>query len=230
MIARWFLGSVPLLALGSLLALAPNQAQAAPPRDSIHDSRGYVYGSPAFMYVPLGDDDVDDLVEVGYQWGFGVGGRIPLPTRSFVMTAGFGFEHAPLSLDDDVDDWCGLLGDCDVRAHALRLLPELRFGGGTDHLFAYGVLAPGLGIVTSEYDATALNADFHEDDTDVGFNLGLGAGIQVIVWRGLFVGGELGFDLGFYGEDDDDDIRVDLDGDDYGFYALDIKAIVGWMF
>ena len=38
----------------------------------------YLYASPAFIGVPLGDDVVTATVDVSYQWGIGLGGLFAL--------------------------------------------------------------------------------------------------------------------------------------------------------
>lgn len=217
---------LPLLAVClGLVASAtwvPKTAHAAPPAaTSPAEHRGYVYGSPIFFAAPLGDDDVTDAVAVSYQWGLGVGGFFALgPSKNVGISAGFAFEHNPTTLDDDVDDACDII-DADCSIHVFRLLPEVRIGGIANRLYAYGFISPGLGLVYSKFDGVFTD----DDDTDAGFNLGLGGGASYVVWRNLYVGGELGFDLGWYTNDE-----VDIGDDDYAAYTLDLKALVGWYF
>jgi hypothetical protein len=204
-----------------ILASVSSSANAAEPASSMSEHRGYVYGAPVFFAAPLGDDDVKDLVSFSYQWGLGVGGFWALgPKHNVGIAAGFAFEHSPATLDDDLGDACDF-ADAKCQIHVFRLMPEVRVGGVLNRLYAYGVLAPGLGLVYAKYEG--IFAD--DEDTDAGFNLGLGGGVQYMVWRQLFVGGELGFDLGFYTNDE-----VDVGDDTYAAYTLDLKGVVGWYF
>ena len=200
----------------------PSSAEAAPPQaTSPSEHRAYIYGSPALFAAPLGDDDVKDAVNVSYQWGFGVGAFFALlPSRRLGLSAGFAFEHNPTTLDDDIDDVCDLV-DAHCAIHVFRLLPEVRIGGVVNRLYAYGVISPGLGLVYAKYDGAFTD----DEDTDAGFNLGLGGGAHYVVWRNLYIGGELGFDLGWYTNDESD-----FGNDDYAAYTLDLKALVGWYF
>lgn len=207
-------------------------AHAAPPTGSGVKVNGYVYGAPGIIAIPVGDDDFEEVAEVSYQWGLG-GGALIRPGGVFAVGVGLGLEHMPVNVEEDVDDLCGALGDCDVSGHILRLLPEVRLGAALDKVFVYGIVSPGLGLVLANAEGTALGQDFDVDDTDAGFNLGLGAGVSGFVWKRLSVGGELGVDLGFYGEDDDDEDELQIapgGDDDYGAHHLDIKLLVGWWF
>lgn len=210
------------------VALVPRQGEAADPPQAL-DAKGYVYGAPGIMYVPLGDDDYEDLVDPGYRWGVGVGGVFSF-ARHAGGTIGFAFDHSPLNLDEDVDDLCGVFGDCDFRAHQFRLAPELRIGGGAGRFFGYGMVAPGLALITARYEATVLGEDFEEDDTDAGFGLGIGGGALFSIYRGLTVGAEFGASLAFFAEDDDEDIDIGDPDEGYGGHSLDFKVFVGYWF
>lgn len=208
---------VPLTGVAAAFAFALAATAQAEPKSLSDDSPSfYLYGSPALFAVPLGDDSTTDVIDVSYQWGLGLGGVFAVGDRKNVgIGIGFGFEHNPATIDSD---YC-VLSDCAI--HAFRLLPELRIGGIVDQLYAYGVVAPGLGIVHVVNDVPFFPT---YEDTDYGFNFGFGGGVQYIVWEGLFVGGELGFDVGIY---IDDERPID---DDYGVYLMDLKALVGYNF
>lgn len=224
------LRSTPLLVctLVAAGAFVPATARAADPPAAL-DSRGYVYGAPGIVSIPLGDDDYEDLVEVGYRWGLGVGGVFAFG-RHVGGSIGFAFDHAPLNLDENVDDFCGLLGECSVRAHKFRFAPELRIGGGLGPFFAYGTAAPGLGLFYQRVEGTALGSDFDEDDTDLAFGLGVGGGVMFTILEGLTFGFEIGGDLNFVAEGDDEDIDFNDPDGGYGAHALDLKAYVGYWF
>jgi hypothetical protein len=182
----------------------------------------YVYGSPLFFGVPLGEDDVTDVIDFSYQWGLGLGGMFAVgDERNVGIGIGFGFEHNPATLDEDLDAACGALGgSCSI--HNFRLMPELRIGGLWDQLYVYGFASPALGLVYTSFNRPLIGDN---DDTDVGFSFGFGGGVQYVVYEGLFVGGDLGFDIGAYTNDE-----VDIGDDDYGVYLLDLKALVGYYF
>ncbi len=215
----------------SLVALCacalPSLAQAADP-SSPRDGGGYVYLAPGVVSIPLGDDDFSDIVDVGYEWGVGGGLMLSAGDRLGVGI-GLGIHHAPLNLDEDVTNWCGPV-DCDASAHLVRILPELRVGGGFGRLFAYGYLAPGLLVATSRFSTSAVGVTTDAEDTDLGFNLGLGAGVQVAVWEGLFIGGEIGANLGFMSDAEDDEIAIGDAGEGYGVHMLNLRVMLGWAF
>ncbi len=211
---------LPLAAI-VLGAFVPNGALAA----DEFDRGGYVYFSPGIVAIPVGDDDIDDGVDASYQWGFG-GGYMFSPAEHFKLAVGGAFEHSPANLDDDAFAF-GPFVSGDLDAHLFRLVPELRIGGGTARFFGYGLVAPGVALVHWHWEGMALGFSSDEDDTDVGFNLGLRAGAQGLVWRGLMLGGEFGGSLAFMHDGDEDDDAFD---DDYGVHTLDIRILVGWYF
>jgi hypothetical protein len=214
---------VPALA-GLLCWSTASTALAKPEATQLEGSkpRFYLYGSPLFFGVPFGDDDFEDFVDISYQWGFGLGGLFALGSKkNFGLGIGFGFEHNPFTVDEDFEDFCDF-GDCGV--HALRFLPELRLGYLWQQLFAYGYVSPGFSVATLRYDRPFDQGD--EFDADPGFNFGLGGGVQYVVWKGLFVGGEIGFDLGAFTDDEADQ----FEDDDYGIFIFDFRALIGYYF
>lgn len=182
----------------------------------------YLYGSPIVFGVPLGDDDVTDAIDFSYQWGLGLGGLFTVgDDRDVGIAIGFGFEHNPATLDEDFDRACGFLGgSCSV--HNFRLMPELRIGRIWDQLYVYGYAAPALGLV---YTTSSQPFIGDTDDTDLGFSFGFGGGVQYVVYEGLFVGGDFGFDVGVYTNDEND-----IGDDDYGVYLIDLKGLIGYYF
>lgn len=200
-------------AAAATLVLATD-AEAAPRGrrgDGIHQG-GYIYGAPGIVQLPIDDDDYADL-DPTWGWGLG-GGYLWTPTKYFKIGAGGSFEHTIYNWDD--------LDDDDVHGNMLRLAGELRIGGGTNRVWGYGLVAPGLAL--SIVDIDDVPGDDH--DTDAGFNLSVGGGVQGAVWRSLFLGGELDFDLNFF-PDDDDFGGID---DDYEIHQLWIKFVIGWYF
>lgn len=192
----------------------------------------YLYGSPLFFGVPVGDDDVEDQVDFSYQWGLGLGGLFAVGrNRNFGIGIGFAFEHNPFTLDD-YRDACDDF-DLDCSAHAFRFLPELRLGYLWKQLFVYGYAAPGFGLTYAHYDDDVRLFGREINDVDPGFTFGFGGGVQYVVYKGLFLGGEIGADMGIYFEDDDDADELGVapgPDDDYGLYIFDFKALIGYYF
>lgn len=210
-----------------MLLAAPGLARAEDPTGPA-EGKGYVYLSPGLISIPVGDDDFADLTDVGYEWGLG-GGLTLTPVDNFGIGLGLGFHHAPLNLDEDVTGWCGPV-DCDASAHLIRILPEVRLGYAAKRVFGYGYVAPGVVIGTARFSASGGGFTTDAEDTDAGFNLGLGAGVQFAVWRALFIGGEFGANLGFMNDPDDDDIATGDAGENYGAHMLNLRVLVGWAF
>ena len=67
----------------------------------------------------------------------------------------------------------------------------------------------------------------HEDDIDPGFDFGFGGGVQYVVYKGLFIGGEFGSDIGVFTDDEEE---LDPGDDGYGLYIIDFKALIGYYF
>lgn len=201
-----------LLALGATLLL-PHVAHAKPPPSDGFHNAGFVYGAPPFVSVPIGDHDWNHLAEVGMQWGLG-GGYMFVPIPHFMLTVGGAFEHTWLNFEHWHPD--------DLRGNIIAFLPEVRVGGGGRRIFGYGHLQTGMGILVVAWDYGPV----HGDDTEAGFDLGVGGGVQGLIWRGLMLGAETGVDLGFYVDDDDDYADDDTDQIHY----LNFKFLIGWYF
>jgi hypothetical protein len=212
-----------LAGIAALLALTPARFAAAQEKSLSRDAPSfYLYASPAFVAIPVGEDVVTDTVDVSYEWGIGFGGLFALgDSKRFGLGVGFGFEHNPATLDPAISDLCDAFGSS-CHIHAFRLLPELRLGGiPSEQLYIYAQVSPGLGLIHTVVE----NAFVSSEDTDPGFNLGVGGGLQYVVWKGLFVGGEIGADLGFYTNDE-----ADFGNDDFNAYLVDVKGLVGYYF
>lgn len=212
-----------------LAGAAPDPVDRSEP--SFAGSVGYVYLSPAMFAIPAGDDAADALIDISYQWGLG-GGAVFGVGKRINLGLGLGLEHSPLSLDGG---FCNLVagvgrGDCTARGHALRILPEFRLGAGRKRVMGYGFLSPGLAIMRGRLRADTSGFVIDQRDTDVGFVLGFGGGVQYLVWRRLAIGGELGFDLAFMSEKDDDDLDIGDPREGYGFHTLDLKLLASWWF
>lgn len=202
------------ISIASLAFLAADRVEAAPAvrrGEGIHQG-GYIYGSPGIVAIPMDEDDFADL-DPTWQWSFG-GGYLWTPTRLFKVSLGGAFEHTILNFDSEP------VGD-NLDANMIRILPEVRIGAGTNRVWGYGLIGPGLGITVVDDDVL--------DDSEAapGFIMQIGGGVQGVVWRSLFLGGELDFDLGFFEWDDDRFLFVD---NDFEIHTMGLKFILGWYF
>lgn len=183
--------------------LGSTEAQAGPKTNDL-DQGGFIYLSPGIVGIDVTDDDIDDLdADVNYQASFGVG-YLWSPKGNFKIAASFAAENM---LDS--------LGRYRIW---LRLLPELRIGGGNDRVFGYGLIGTGGAILFREGRDRGRDEDDDDDDVFGGFNLQMGGGAQVVVWKGLAVGGELDTDIAFMFEPDWTHVTVGL------------KAVAAWYF
>ncbi len=187
--------------VGLVLALS-TPARAAEKTEG-HHKGGYVSLSPAGLSAPIaGDGDPTAVYDPGYR--LSLGGGYMLPIGPVLLGLGGAFEFTPMNFD-------GPSGG--LKHNIVRLLPDLRVGGTIleKKLFIYGRLAPGLAISSFKIAGTT--------NTDPGFAMVLAAGAQYMVWKGLYVGSELGPALQF--------IRGDADAD---LHALDWSVFAGWNF
>jgi hypothetical protein len=202
-----------IAALVVLLVVSLSSADASAKRRrrgaGIHQG-AYIYGAPALIQIPLEDDDYADL-DPTWGWGFGAG-YLWTPTRYFKVGLGGTFEHTIYNWDDIDED--------DVHGNMLRMGAELRIGGGGRRVWGYAMVGPGLALSLVDFENGP-------DDTDAGFDLQVGAGIQGAVWRSLFLGGEIDADLNWFPEQDDPPFAVD---NDYVIHQMWIKFLVGWYF
>ena len=205
---RWL---APLLVLlpASLLSV---EAEAAPPqRGGGFDEGGYIQGSPGVIAFTVDNDDFNRNFDIAWPWHFGGGwmfARGPL----FKATLGGSFEHHIMFFDDvDFDDF---------NAHSLHFLAESRIGAGTNRVWGYGLIGIGPGVTIMHWD----NPVFDDTEAFGGINFQFGAGVQGIVYRNLFLGGEFDFDAGLYFVDDDD---FDNDWDDFDYTTATLKFLIG---
>ncbi|NVB42699.1 hypothetical protein G6O69_33060 [Pseudenhygromyxa sp. WMMC2535] len=209
---RWLAPALTLLSCSALtLALTEAEAEAASPqRGGGFDEGGYILGVPGGVGLPLDTDDFGNL-DPTYGWGFG-GGWMFARGRVFKATVGGAFEHSLMIFDNfEFDDFGG---------HILRFLPEARIGAGNNRIWGYGLAGIGAAVAVVHNDLT--------DNTEAagGLNMQFGGGIQGMIWRNLFLGGEFDFDLGFF-FDEDRDLSSD---DDFAIHQVTIEFMIGWYF
>lgn len=175
----------------------------------------YVYLSPGLLRVPVANRAETDARSVSYRWGLGAG--YLWRRQRFIAGLGLGFAHVPVTIDIG-SDRCAV-SDCRL-AHEFVLDAQLRLGGGSRRLVGYGLLGPGLAVGRSQRREGDTVIDFRTG----GFNFDLGAGVWGLVWRGLFLGGEVALNVGAYARDDGafhDQARVT---------GLDLRVLAGWHF
>ncbi|WP_157596382.1 hypothetical protein [Plesiocystis pacifica] len=181
------------------------------------DQGGYIMGTPGSVSIPVDTDDFFDL-DPTFGWGFG-GGYMFAEGKLFKATIGGVFEHSLVIFDDlDYDDLGG---------HLVRFMPEARIGAGTNKVWGYGLMGGGVAVVNVNWRNDFFDLDGRESAP--GFNMQLGGGVQAIVYKNLFIGGEFDVDLGFFFEDDDDQFGSPRD-DDFTIHTVSIEAIIGWYF
>ena len=223
---------------GADLPEADTSDTAPPPRDD--DERRllpYVYLAPGLLQVPLGTRDETDTRKPSYVWGVGAGAL--WRRRRAAVAFGLGLFHSPVAVKtsppttsgpgasrcDDQD--AGGDYECE-RVNDLRLLPELRVGGGTERLIGFARLAPGLALGTSKITGLVMTPQGLVPDTQrfttPGFALDVGAGLWGRVWRGLFLGAEVDLSLSIYGR------VAGSFHDDTDVAALSVRAVAGWQF
>ncbi|PRP91304.1 hypothetical protein ENSA5_56530 [Enhygromyxa salina] len=219
---RWLAPALtPAIAAAIYLGLPTPEAEAAKPqRGGGFDEGGYIMLTPGSLVLPFAEDDFTDL-DPSFGWGFG-GGYMFARGELFKATLGASFEHTVLVLDDyDFKDF---------GVHVLRFMPEARIGLGTNKIWGYGLFGAGVAgaLWFWDFDVPFLN-DINGDDSAVGFNVQFGGGVQGIVYKNLFLGGEIDFDLGLFYEGDAGDWRGNAD-DDFSIFQVAFEFTIGWYF
>lgn len=177
------------------------------------DRGAYLHVSPVGVHVPMGDEDFTDIVEPGYAWELGAGYFLAAGRRRSVgLGFGASFEHVLLNFEDEDDAFLGT----DPKGGMYRIQPQFRIGWTRNTVFAYGLLSPGL-TVTHVIFAGG-------NETNAGAHVGVGAGIQGTVWRGLSLGAELGVDVDLIQRGE----PVELQGTH--LHNAGLQLIVGWYF
>ncbi|MCA9683123.1 MAG: hypothetical protein KC457_13065 [Myxococcales bacterium] len=209
-----------VLAAAAYLGLPQTEAQAAPPnKGGGFDEGGYIMGVPGGVGIPVVTSDFYDL-NPSYGWGFG-GGWMFARGKYFKATVGGVFEHAVIFPDNaDFNDF---------GVHILRFMPEARIGLGSNKVWGYGLAGggPAFAIVHWRNNNPVFNVD--TSHMAPGFNMQLGGGVQGMIWKNLFLGGEVDVDLGFFFEDDPNDFGNDND-DTFVIHQVTLEFLIGWYF
>ncbi|MGH1346379.1 MAG: hypothetical protein ACRBN8_32730 [Nannocystales bacterium] len=132
----------------------------------------------------------------GYLWSF--------PNRLKVSVGG-GFKHRTMHL-----------GARYGPSYESGWLAVVRVGAGTDRLWGYGLLSP---AITMRSDPPTVEGGFSDAGGVLAFEAG--GGVAAVVWRGLFVGGELTLDMGGWEA---------LPRPEEGLIYLNARFVTGWSF
>lgn len=197
-------------ALVALVIATPSRVLAAPaPKPPQPDSSAYVQISPGLATVVMNEHRFSKDARWGWPWSLGAGGMF---TRgpAFKATLGVGLEHRVFFLED-------------VNLHGLHALLESRIGAGNQRVWGYGLI--GLGAASTIVDFGKVSKYGSEVDGFFGVALQYGGGVQVLVGRRFFMGGELDFDLGYFFPNYD---RYRLD--DFYYHTFSMKLNLGFYF
>jgi hypothetical protein len=219
---RWLALSLSTpLAAALYLGLPQAEAEAAAPqRGSGFHEGGYIMLTPGSFVLPFAENDFIDL-DPAFGWGFG-GGYMFARGKLFKATIGGVFEHTVLPFDR--------YNFNDFGAHILRFMPEARIGLGSNKVWGYGLF--GAGVAGTLWFWDFRNPYFggpRGHGSAPGFNVQFGGGMQGIVWKNLFLGGEIDFDLGLFYEGNSNDWTNNAD-DDFSIFSVAFEFTIGWYF
>lgn len=164
------------------MARTPPPEPAPPPGPDLHAGGNYVHLSVGAGLTPIADASAGAI-----GWGL-AGGRYFVAGERFAGAAGGFGEHVPI--------WLG----AGPPLHDVRFGAELRLGGRTRRLFAYGIGR--LGTIlnfnedTYEYDPATMTEKVVHHDVYPWLFGSLGAGVQRLYGKRWLIGGEQLFDIG----------------------------------
>ncbi len=206
----------PTLAAALFVGL-PEAEAASPKRVGGFDQGGYIFLTPSSV-VPTERHHYNPRIDYihardpSFGWGFGGGGMFPVG-RLFKATVGGVFEHTVLFFSKDFSIGGG---------HIIRFMPEIRTGLGNDKVWGYGLCGAGIAGVFWHTEHTGFIYDVGTTRySGPAFNVQSGGGIQGIVWKNLFLGGEFDFDLGWGRHNYDRNFRV---------FTVAFEFMLGWYF
>lgn len=208
--SRWL---VPLLVLLGVLA-AP-EAEAAGPRhrgEGGFDGGGYVQFAPGVVGIGVPGPGFDRDYRMSWSGAFGVGGMFA--RGPFKATLGLAIEHQAMFFNH--------ADFRDTRGQSLHFLAESRLGAGTNRVWGYGLIGFGPAM-------TLLHGVEPRSPATLGFgglDLELGGGVQGMVTRHFFLGGEFDIDHGFYF----DNARTYFDRSNFAYHTMTLKFMLGWYF
>lgn len=207
--SRWL---IALFApLGFLVTLEAHAGPPPPHRGGGLDGGGYIQLAPGVVGVALGQDDFRDDYRMTWTGAFGAGWM--LSAGPFKATFGGAIEHHGLIFDRT--------SFRDFKGNSLNFLGEMRLGAGSNRVWGYGMVGLGPSLTLLDWNDPLYSGTQAFSGLDFQF----GGGIQGMVARRFFLGGEIDFDNGFYF---DADRR--LDDDDFTYHTMTLKFLLGWYF
>lgn len=197
---------LPSVLLGLSLPLLAQDAHAAPPRQRGElDGGAYVHISPGPLAVVIDEHKFSREARWVWPWSLGAGWMFARGTM-FKATLGMALEHRVFVLEQ-------------VTPHGLHALAESRIGAGSRRVWGYGLVGVGAAAVLVKWGE-------HATDDFYGVLVQYGAGVQGLVGRRFFVGGELDFDVGYYYSE----YRHIQVWDSFYYQSLTIELMSGWYF
>lgn len=178
----------------------------------------YFMGSAGYAVVSA------ELLRQYATWGVSAGYMFA-PTPVFRLSAGASFDHG-IDRGWVFDESHRCRGYCDeIKRPYVRLLPEVRFGAVRGRTFAYARGTAGIVVQQEEGTRTVVFEDFEPvvergpRERLVGANLGIGPGVNILLFAGLFLGLDAQIAV------------TTLKGtQDAGAWIFDIKGSLGWQF
>jgi hypothetical protein len=200
-----------LRALGIVLGIltAPAVANAAPPKQPTELHEGaYFQVSPGIAAAVVHERGFAHDARWAWPWSIGAGRMFTRGPR-FKATVGASLEHRVFFIED-------------VGAHGVHALLESRIGAGSRRVWGFGLI--GIGAAGTILDFGFIQRFGPDMDAFAGLALQFGGGVQALIGRRFFVGGELDLDLGYYFPDK----RTNLNR--FHYHTLTIELTLGWYF
>jgi len=172
-------------ALPELVPASTSTPAVQPPtKADDHDlgkKRAFLLLSPGILIFQLPDQAL---------WAWGVDAGIHRRFGELVLQTGAFFEHALARVrgPDPIDG-----SEISGAAHLVRFGPELRLGGGTQHLFAYAQARAGLDLFIARAASTI---PIQWEGPSFSFHGSFGAGVMGLIGRRLLLGFEPGAEIG----------------------------------
>lgn len=200
--AELLLTALVLLASCSL----SRDAHASPPRQRGElDGGAYLQISPGPLAVVIDEHKFSSEARWAWPWSLGVG-QMFVRGSKFKATIGAVFEHQVLILDH-------------VTPHSVHALVESRIGAGNSRVWGYGLVGVGATAVFVRWSE-------HADEDYYGVLFQFGGGVQGLVWRRFFVGGELDFDVSHHFWIYEKNNRWN----EFYYQMMNIELTLGWYF
>lgn len=181
--------------LGSVAVRSPRSPGESP--IGFSRTRAYFHLSPGVASVFF-----DAPKAPLYTWGVGIGAFIRPAQGRFALSVGGAFEHLYRKIPSELDlDTGSVYGG---KFNALRFVGELRIGGASSRVFAYGLARVGLGVYHSIIIKTSVKeSEIVDRVVDYGGTGSVGGGVQWSPHKRISIGTEPVFDFDiFWGQAD----------------------------